>query len=107
VSCSPVAPEMDGLIGGMKSELKMKVVAKKMPDYDGKRWVWVDFRGRTEWIPSFEDLFRVVQAICYCEDEKYPQGEGRGMVRRFLIDSCGLGMDWPELKAKYNIPERD
>lgn len=92
----------------MKSELKMAVVAKKMPEYDGKRWVFVDFRGRAEWVPSFEDLFRIVQAICYCEDEKYPPPlEGRGMVRRFLMDACDPKADWQTLREKYNIPDRD
>ena len=85
----------------------MRVLARRMPDYGDKRWVWVDFRGRTEWVPSFEDVFRIVQAICHCEDEKYPTGEGRGMVRRFLVDCCEREAEWPELAAKYKVPRQN
>jgi hypothetical protein len=87
----------------------MKVVAKTLDQYDGKLWVIVTFNGtRTEWVPSFEDLFRIVQAICHCEDEKYPPpAKGRSMVKELLIDCCEKGIEWETLREKYKIPSRE
>jgi len=93
---------------------KMKVEAKPMDQYGGKHWVEVRFSyGDGRWIPSFQDLFRIIQAICHCEDEKYPPpAEGRGFVRRFLVDACqehnGEGVQglWEQLRTKYKIPDR-
>ena len=80
-----------------------------------KLWVKVFFtEAITSWTPSFEDLFRVIRLICYCEDEKYPHGKGRFKVREFLRDCCELlkpGQTaedrWLELAAKYDIPLRE
>lgn len=97
----------------MRSRDKMKVAAKPFDKYGGKHWVKVDFK-TTSWVPSFEDLFRIIQAICHCEDEKYPNGKGRQMVREFLWDACETPGDghslnelWMGLKAEYKIPNRD
>ena len=80
-----------------------------MRQYGGKRWVWVKLwdNDACTWIPSFEDLFRIIQAVCHCEDEKYPRGEGRGMVRRILHDCCESDASWELLKQKYQIPTRE
>ena len=98
----------------MKSKDKLAVTAKKMPDYDDKLWVFVELlNGKTDWVPSFEDLYRVIQAICFCEDRKYPKGQGRYMVRDFLNECCqplkeGQTLDerWAELCYEYAIPVR-
>lgn len=98
----------------MKSEHKMDVKAKPFDKYGGKHWVLVSFNGSgAEWIPSFEDLFRIIQAICFCEDEKYPNGRGRFMVRDFMHDACEqlkpgerLADRWEELRDKYQLFER-
>lgn len=91
----------------MRSKDKMDVTVKPMGDKD---WAIVQFKKRDgEWVPSFEDLYRVIQAICYCEDKKYPPPlEGRGYVRRFLIDCCepsrkGHEKRWQELVEKYRL----
>lgn len=75
-------------------------------DYQ-KKWVKVFVWGKTKWIPSFQDLYRIISAICFCEDEKYPNGEGRGMVVRFLMDCCNPAMSWEVIKAKYQLPDRE
>jgi len=91
----------------MNSQSKIVVVVKPFSRYGGKSWIEVRLPWKT-WVPSFHDLFRILQAICYCEDEKYPPpAEGRGFVMRFILDACKQGMTWEELQAKYKIPERD
>ena len=96
----------------MKSKAKMTVVAKQFDQYGGKRWIKVWFNSK-EWVPSLEDLFRIIQAIGYCEDLKYPDGKGRFMIRDFLKDCCEvlkpgqtLEERWQELFEKYRFIER-
>lgn len=82
-----------------------KFVVKIEPMY-GKKWVKVYFKDGNYWVPSFEDLWRINLAIAECEDEKYPKGEGRTMVQRFLAASCNPHITWEELRTKYLIPQR-
>lgn len=106
--------ERIGIVGGMRSKDKLDIEVQRMPKYDNKLWTIVRLRNDDgEWIPSFEDLFRIVQAICHCEDEKYPNGKGRFMVRDLLRDCCEMlhpdqTMEgrWQELAQKYDIPIR-
>jgi hypothetical protein len=72
----------------------------------GKLWVKVTLKNSQTFIPSFEDLFRIIQAICYCEDRKYPNGKGREMVEEFLKD-CVHETNYAELAEKYEIPIRE
>lgn len=106
----PEFHEVAGKAGEMSYKEKgFDVWARRMPQFSNKLWVFVRFWGNgnhASWVPSFEDLFRIIQAICHCEDMKYPQGEGRGMVRRFLHDCCEKDADWEKLRTKYKIPER-
>lgn len=98
----------DGIIGETKmsnSYDKMDVIVKVMPDWDNKKWVVVTLKKSKRFIPSFEDVYRIVKAICYCEDLKYPNGKGARMVSEFLVDVCN-GLDFEELKEKYQIPNR-
>jgi len=83
----------------MKSKDKMEVTAKPFGKY-GKHWVKVTLHS-VEWVPSFEDLFRIIHAICYCEDLKYPNGQGRFMVRDFLKDCCELLRPGETLEARW------
>ena len=94
----------------MRSKDKLEVTVKEMPQFGNKKWVHVRHKKtRFAFIPSFEDLFRIVQAICYCEDEKYsaPNQEGREMVRHFLWDACDEEITFEELLSKYEIPLRE
>jgi len=91
----------------MRSEDKLEVSVRPMPEFGGKDWVLVRHRKtRFAFIPSFEDLFRIVRAICYCEDKKYPDGQGGEMVQNFLWDACQENADFDRLAEKYQIPRR-
>lgn len=92
----------------MRSEDKLEVTVKRMQQFDDKEWVFVRHKHTGfVFIPSFEDLFRFIQAICHCEDKKYPDGRGREMVRDFLWDACEEGISFELLALKYEIPLRD
>lgn len=87
------------------SKNKMDVVVTKTEWDNGKEWVKVTLKKYRSFFPSFEDLYRIVQAICFCEDRKYPNGKGRKMVCEFLADACY--MEWDEVAKKYEIPNRE
>ena len=90
----------------MKSQDKIKVERRQHPTW-GKDWVFVSFLlSQDNWIPSFEDLFRIIRPICECEDDKYPNGKGRAMVREFLCWCCNPYVTWQELADKFEIPDR-
>jgi len=88
------------------SQDKMDVVMKKMPDWGNKYWVVVNLKNSRIFIPSFHDIYRIVRAICACEDEKYPYGKGAKMVAEFLADTC-RGIPFETLIEKYQIPTRE
>ena len=100
---------MDGQSGVTKksnSQKKMDVLVTKTSWNNGKKWVKVNFKYSRTFFPSFEDMHRIIQAICFCEDEKYPTGEGRKMVADFLYDAC-FESNFSSLAELYKIPERD
>jgi hypothetical protein len=102
-------PEKDGKVGEMRSEDKLKVIQTKFPQYDDKDWIKVVFtnQGDGVWVPSFEDLCEIIRGICKCEDIKYPTGQGRYMVLRFMQDVIFTNMTFRELAKKYKIPIRE
>lgn len=55
-------------------------------------------------IPTGE--YRIIQSICECEEEKYPNGEGRNMVAKFVRDCCNVD-DYDQLAKIYKIPVRN
>jgi hypothetical protein len=84
----------------------MDVRVTRLPaEYGGKRWASVCLLRSRRFIPSFEDLHRIIQAISLCEDEKYPGGQGRGMVARFLW-ACVSEPDYKKLQDRFKIPAR-
>lgn len=91
------------------SERKMKVEIVPTKWTNGKEWVQVTLLNSRIFFPSFEDIYRIVQSLCECEDRKYPEGhhEGREMVTRFLIACCKPDTSWESLAADFNIPIRD
>ena len=52
----------------------MKV--KKIEKYysENKIWVKVIFENNLIWVPSFDELGKILSLIGQCEDEKYPNG---------------------------------
>lgn len=71
----------------------------------GKKWVKVQLLYSRMFMPSFEDLFRIIQAVSYCEEEKYPNGKGKDFVAEFLRD-CVYAKSFEELAERYRIPYR-
>ena len=86
---------------------KFKVSKTFIEDW-GKLWVVVEFKNGTKWIPSFEDLYRIIVPICECEDEKYPRPENSGKfyVLNFLADTIKHYPPYELLAEKYKIPVR-
>ncbi len=84
---------------------KMDVQIVKTEWENGKEWVKVTLKNGRSFFPSFEDMHRIVRAICECEDRKYENGEGRSMVARFLI-GCVETESFEELAKDFNIPIR-
>lgn len=85
---------------------KMDVRVTNKPKWlQGKKWVQVLLK-RNSFFPSFEDLHRIIRAISYCEDEKYPNGQGRVMFANFLYQ-CPFEADFRKLMEQYKIPERN
>lgn len=74
---------------------------------DGSPWVIVKLK-RSQWFqPSFEDLHRIIRAICECEDKKYPPpAEGRDFVTRILM-AMPYTESWDELARDFKIPIRE
>jgi hypothetical protein len=111
----PEKAEKSGTHGAMKSTDKISVLAKPFDKYGGKHWVLVQFPDGTEWVPSFEDLYRIVRAVCHCEDEKYPPpAKGRFYVRDFLKACCeeippGCEQTeyWEQLRERFKFIDRD
>lgn len=89
----------------MRSEEKIDVTVTTTKS--GKRWVKVKVKFDSgAFLPSFHDLFRIIQAILYCERLKYAGLSGTAkMVRDFLIDCCQEGVEWETLRQKYKLPE--
>lgn len=71
-----------------------------------KWWKRMEEGGGPTIVPSFEDLYRIIRAICDAEDAKYPHGRGRWMVADFLQACCVPGMEWEELSEIYQLPPR-
>jgi len=92
----------------MRSKEKLDVIVELMKFEDVEK-TWVRIRHKKsgfQFVPSFEDLYRIIRAICECEDKKYPDGKGRDMVQDFLWDACEPDVNFELLALKYKIPLR-
>lgn len=85
------------------SKTKMRVTVTDTPW--GKRWARVQLLKSRTFYPSFEDLHRMIQAISYCEDIKYPNGKGRAMVAEFLTQAV-WERDYDKLAVIFKLPKR-
>lgn len=99
---------MAGLFGATRSTKQVKI---SLTDEGGKWWAYVQIiNGHNSFLPSFEELFWIIQMICECEDEKYPTGQGRLMVEDFFYDACQKTDDpdelFRELRSKYKLPAK-
>jgi len=90
-----------------------KLAIGYFPKPDGSRWVYADLlkypTPHPRLIVALHDMFRIVQALAVCEDEKYPlPARGRSMLVDFFRDAVHAPNDaaWPMLARKYKIPIR-
>lgn len=85
---------------------RVQVFIRRFPQWDNKEWVVARLENGGEFVPSFYFLWDIIRHICICEDKKYPDGEGRGMVQRFVSDCCDPEMTYKQLQDKFEIPNR-
>jgi len=86
-----------------------KLAIDRIRKNDGSDWIVVRLLKYPPacFIPSFEDIGRIVYAIGVIEDRKYPPPlQGRHKVIDYLRDAVLIG-DSATLARKYQIPERD
>jgi hypothetical protein len=75
----------------MRSKDKIDVRVEWIDVGDGEKKLWAIVRdtrtGKDVLVPSFEDLFRILLAIVYCENRKYQTlpWPASDMVKRFLV----------------------
>jgi len=81
----------------------MRVTVKKV---NGRNGVLIEAPLLDEVFLSSEDLYRIVDAVCWCANEKYPNGEGIKMMKEFLNDCCDE-VPFELLKKKYKIPSEE
>jgi len=82
-----------------RNKIKVEIVETSWGKKEAKVTL---INGYKSFIPSFTDLFRIVEKICDREEIRYPNGKGRRMVGEFLKDACE--MEYSQLIYKYNIP---
>jgi len=75
--------------------------------YSGeKEWVRVLFDNNEVWVPSFDELGKIIFLIGQCEDNKYPNGKGLDLVREFFEEVILTGISYEEFCKDRNIPTR-
>ena len=84
----------------------MKVKTIKKFYSEDKSWVQVDFDNGYIWIPSFDELGKILSLIGQCEDEKYPNGKGAELVYEFLKEAILCEMSYEEFCKMKGIPTR-
>lgn len=103
----------------MRSRAKMGLEYIRKPD--GKLWLRVAFAGDTDWIPSFEDIFRIVCGLIHCERANYPNlpwpaskkmaeflrasvaASDRLLDARAREETADYEAEWAKLDADYGI----
>ena len=75
--------------------------------YSGeKAWVQIIFDNRYIWIPSFDELGKILSLIGQCEDEKYPDGKGLELVEEFIKEAILTEITYEEFCKNKGIPDR-
>jgi len=72
--------------------------------YGEKTWIQVIFDNGTVWIPSFDEVGKIINLIGKCEDEKYPRGKGLDLVREFIEETILTGISYEEFCKIKKIP---
>lgn len=96
-------PELVGLLGGMKLEIKIE----KRP-YKGKRSLRIQVQTKGWETAKIKDILELIQAYCVAEDYRYPQENGfKG--RTLFMDACneiGEGKKLDKVLKKYDISSK-
>jgi hypothetical protein len=82
----------------------MKITEIQLVDTEGrdgqpKKWVRANF-GDGWWYPKITEVGKIASGIGYAEDAKYPNGEGKEYLRRF-VNLC-WGKSRKEIDEIYN-----
>jgi len=69
--------------------MAMKITDINLVDTEGrdgqpKKWVSAVFGDRGAWYPKITEVGKIASGIGYAEDAKYPNGEGKEYLRRFV-----------------------
>ena len=92
----------------MKSEDKLKI--EYVPKTDTKTrervfWFKIVIKdGSNEFIPSFEDWWRMIRALCNCEWDKYSKRGVKDPLKKpkeFFEDCFNMTYTWEEIEVKY------
>lgn len=111
----------------MRSKDKIEVRTERM--YGGKLWMRIKHKNKDgSNVPSFEDWFRQLIALVYCEQDKYPNlpWPAHQKITEFFIEAIEAAAElakvyrndhdryqevyeqrWRDLAAKYRLPVRD
>ena len=86
----------------------MKVRDIKFFYSNEKKWIEVIFDNNQRWIPSFDDLGKIIYLIGQCEDERYFINGGRGLdlTKEFLDEVILLGITYREFCERKGIPSK-
>lgn len=92
--------------------MKLKRI-EKIEKLENKYWIKITFEYsnggqwteyRSQWLPSFKELGKILRGIAECEDERYPFGQGREMMKMYLndvLDKEYSDEDFDDLQKKY------
>jgi len=91
----------------VNSKDKIDVIVRRMPHYGNKLWMHVKLKdGRDELVPSFEDWFRQIRALCYGDRITDPTAMPRAFFNRcFDEDLRDLSHEdaWAMLKDEFRF----
>lgn len=97
----------------MRSRHKLKIVARRFAEFGGKRWIAVEILRGNRFVPSFEDLFRIIRGVVWCERDKYRQltRDPADMVKEFLgrcvdLSDAEYEFAWQRLMKEFQVPDR-
>ena len=74
--------------------------------YGEKTWVQIIFDNGGIWVPSFDELGKILSLIGQCEDEKYPNGKGLELVYEFFKEAILTDMSYAEFCKYKGIPTK-
>jgi hypothetical protein len=68
--------------------------------------ILVEFDNGKIWIPSFDELGKILSLIGQCEDEKYPNGKGLELVYEFFKEAILCDMSYEKFCKYKGIPTK-